>query len=263
MPAGSLTLELLSTGGGTCNSNPYAVCLSNFKINIASSCNVTIEPLMADNSYVPGIWSSNSGGTYTRLVSCPTWSREPVAPAGSGSPDQSQMKAAIKQAIEQQIYGSDYPQTLSGVTWQIFGQVYLATTIPESCSLKYAITQVRGWWADESACICAAPTNAVLALPLTVTACGGCTLLSPSLQATDGYDTLIDSAATRAACGVLHGLLGDGSECASLLTGCDPGRRPVDLGYLVGYACVLCSTGRPLPSCAGQLGRCLSACLAT
>lgn len=149
MPAGSLTLELLSTGGGTCNSNPYAVCLSNFKINIASSCNVTIEPLMATNSYVPGIWSSNSAGTYKRLVACPTWSREAVAPAGSGSPDQSQMKAAIKQAIEQHIYGSDYAQTLSSVTWEIIGKVYLQTTIPESCSLKYAITQVRGWWADE------------------------------------------------------------------------------------------------------------------
>ena len=143
--AGNLTLDLLSTGGGACDSTPLALCLSSFRIDVDASCNVGITPLLASNVYVPGIWSSNSAGTYTRLVACPTWAREAVSPAGGSSATPAQMTAAIKSAIEQHVYGSDYPLSLSSVTWIADGQVSLATTIPGSCTLKYAITQVREW----------------------------------------------------------------------------------------------------------------------
>lgn len=145
--AGSLTLDLLSTGGGSCSSNPLAICLTGFRINIAASCSVSITPQQASNDYVAGIWSSNSAGTYSRLVACPTWTSDAVVPDGGSSASQAQMKAAIKLAIEQHVYGSDYPLTLSSVTWIQDGQVSLATTIPGSCTLKYAITEVRaaGW----------------------------------------------------------------------------------------------------------------------
>lgn len=142
-PAGSLTLDLLSTGGGSCSSNPLAICLNSFTINIAASCSVSITPLLASNDYVAGIWSSNSAGTYSRPVACPTWTSDAVVPASGSSASQAQMKAAIELAIEQHVYGSDYPLTLSSVTWIQDGQVSLATTIPGSCTLKYAITQVR------------------------------------------------------------------------------------------------------------------------
>lgn len=137
--AASLTLDLLSTGGGSCDSNPLALCLSSFKIDIAAtSCAVTVTPLLASNTYVAGIWSSSSStGTYTRLMACPTWAREAVTPSGG----QAGLQAAIELAIEQHIYGSGYPQTLSS-SWNEAGQVTLTTTTG-SCTLKYAITQVR------------------------------------------------------------------------------------------------------------------------
>jgi hypothetical protein len=114
--------------------------MSSFRIDVASSCNITIVPLLASNDYVAGIWSSNSGGTYSRPVACPTWAREAVAPVGGSSATPTQMKAAIKQAIEQQVYGSDYPLTLTSMTFPDTGALRLVTTIPGSCNLDYIIS---------------------------------------------------------------------------------------------------------------------------
>ena len=144
--AGSLTLDLLSTGGGSCDSHPLALCLASLKIQIDASCNVGINPLLASNVFVPGIWSSNSAGTYKRLVACPTWMRTPLAPTGGTGPDQ--VRAAIKTAIEQHVYGSNQwlKQSLSSMTWSI-GTATLLTSVGGTCSLKYAVTQVNGWCA--------------------------------------------------------------------------------------------------------------------
>ena len=59
----------------------------------------------------------------------------------SGSTLEEKLQATIELAIEQHIYGSGYPQTLSS-NWNVAGQVTLTTTAG-SCALKYAITQVR------------------------------------------------------------------------------------------------------------------------
>ena len=138
--AGSLTLDLLSTSGTNCESNAIALCLSSFSVNIDTSCNVQVAPLLADKISVPGIWSANPGATYKRLMACPTWARAAVGAAGGASADAPAMRAAIELAIEQAIYGSAYPLGVTA-TWSS-GTLSLATATG-SCTLKYAVTSVR------------------------------------------------------------------------------------------------------------------------
>jgi len=150
MPAGSLTLDLLSTGGGSCDSTPLALCLSSFSIGVdATTCSVTVTPLQASGVYVPGIWSSNSAGTYKRPVACPTSARTAVTPSGSPNPSAAQMQDAIELAIEQHIYGASLKQDLTGVLGWSSGIATL-TAAAGSCTLKYAVTQVRrgGGWCE-------------------------------------------------------------------------------------------------------------------
>ena len=135
--AGSLTLDLVEATGTDCGSNAFAVCLSSFRIDIAADCAASVAPLSSTGVYVPGIWSSNPSGTYKRLVQCPTSARAAVT--NSGSP--SDIQGAIKTALEQHIYGSDYTLGLSSVAWSS-GTVTL-NTATGSCALKYGITNVR------------------------------------------------------------------------------------------------------------------------
>lgn len=136
-PAGNLALDLLSTGTG-CEASLYALCLSSLRIDISDQCDASVTPLLAAGNYAPGIWSSLPAATYTRLVACPTWARAAVA--GGSSATEAQLKAAIQTALEQAVYGSSYPLSLSAVTWAAKGQVTLTYG---TCALKYAITQVR------------------------------------------------------------------------------------------------------------------------
>jgi hypothetical protein len=209
--AGSLTLELLSTGGGSCDSTPLALCLSSFSIGVdASTCSVTVTPLQASSVYVPGIWSSNSGSTYKRPVACPTTARTAVTPAGSPNPSASQMQDAIRLAIEQHIYGSSLSQSLTGVLAWSSGLATFTPAAASSCSLKYAVTQV--------------------------------------LPASNSYTSQIAAGAYQAVCET-DGPLADGVDCQTDMGDiCAAGRRPVSLnGGSDGKACVLCRAGTYSP----------------
>lgn len=138
-PAGYLKLDLVSTSGAGCNSNLQALCLSSFRIDIDASCSVALAPLIGNGVYVPGIWSSNPGSTYPRLVGCPTWATAAVASSPEATPEQ--LQTAIQAALQRHVYGAAYELGISGVAWAS-GTVTIST-VAGGCALKYAITEVR------------------------------------------------------------------------------------------------------------------------
>ena len=138
-PAGYLQLDLISTTGTSCNANQHALCLSSFQIGIAADCKVALTPLLGSGVYAPGIWSSNPSATYARLVACPSWTTATVDP-GSSSASPDQLKAAIKTALQQHVYGASYELGVSSVVWSE-GTVTV-NTVAGGCALEYAITQV-------------------------------------------------------------------------------------------------------------------------
>lgn len=188
-PAGYLKLDLVSvSGGGSCDSSLLATCLPSLRVGISAACVVSLTPLLVTGTtLVPAIWSTNPGGTYAQLSSCPTAATTAVDPGSS--PSQAQLKAAIEAAFEQHIYGADYQQALTSVTWTS-GTVSLLTT-SGSCTLKYAVTEV-----------------------------------SPSDSA---YTSQIGADAAPAVCDISGSLVDGGECMMNLADSCAAGRRPVEL----------------------------------
>jgi hypothetical protein len=192
-----------ASGGASCQSSLYALCLPSLYIGITANCDVTVTPLLAGSgsSYVPAIWSSNPSGTYKQLVACPAAAGQAVQPGSSATP--AQLRAAARTALENHIYGPAYVQALSDVTWAS-GTVSL-TTVADSCLLKYAITDV-----------------------------------SPSSST---YSTQLGADAVPAECDSQGTLLDGGECQLDLVgNSCAAGTQPVSLSS-GGVACALCRAG--------------------
>ena len=130
----------MSTTGAGCNANQHALCLSSFQIGIDADCKVALTPLLGSGVYAPGIWSSNPGATYARLVACPSWTTAAVDP-GSSDATPEQLQAAIKTALQRHVYGASYELGVSSVGWA--NGTATVNTVAGGCALQYAITQVR------------------------------------------------------------------------------------------------------------------------
>ena len=137
--AGYLKLDLLSsTGGASCGSTPLALCLASFRVDVTDGCTVSVTPLLAAGVYVPGLWSTNPGASYAKPLACPDGAGTAVAAAAPLAA--ADVQAAIELALERRVYGASYELGLSGA-W-LNGTLTL-TTAADSCSLKYAISEVR------------------------------------------------------------------------------------------------------------------------
>ena len=140
--AGFLRLDLLSTSSSQCSQGLYALCLPSLQIDIDAACTVAVLPLLGSSAavFVPGIWSSNPGSTYARLVRCPAnWARAPVAAGEAGSATAMELQAAITMALQNHIYGASYPLPVS-VLWEASNVTVVS--VADGCELTYAITQV-------------------------------------------------------------------------------------------------------------------------
>lgn len=146
---GYLKLDLISTTGGAgCASTPLALCLPSLRVQVDADCGITVAPPNASwpqpgwwtpGGYVSSIWSANPVDTYASLRACPTAVSGPVASASPQGP--AQVRAAIEQAVEQHVYGADYPLATSAA----WGNGTLTFTTAGSCALKYGFTEVGRW----------------------------------------------------------------------------------------------------------------------
>ncbi|PSC76086.1 serine threonine [Micractinium conductrix] len=183
---GYLKLDLLSsTGGASCGSTPLALCLASFRVDVTDGCTVSVTPLLAAGVYVPGLWSTNPGASYAKPLACPDGAGTAVAAAAPLAA--ADVQAAIELALERRVYGASYELGLSGA-W-LNGTLTL-TTAADSCSLKYAISEVS----------------------------------------TSDYAAQISEHAVRVECLEEGGALVLGTECqTNTATNCPPGARPVTI----------------------------------
>ncbi|KAL4424818.1 hypothetical protein ABPG77_011068 [Micractinium sp. CCAP 211/92] len=140
-----LKLDLISaTGGAGCASTPLALCLPSLRVQVDADCGIAVAPPNASwpqpgwwtpGGYVSSIWSANPADTYASLRACPTAVSGPVASASPQGP--AQVRAAIEQAVEQHVYGADYPLATSAA----WGNGTLTFTTAGSCALKYGFTE--------------------------------------------------------------------------------------------------------------------------
>ena len=137
LPAGSFTANLFSTGGGVCNSNPFAKCFSSFTLATdvsGAGCGITLTPLAVSGVTVPALWTAASSGSAAVYVSCPT-----SALTGTGVADAAgtlEVLTAAKDVLNAAIWSTPVTELTSADLVQQGVFSFISST----CTLQYRIT---------------------------------------------------------------------------------------------------------------------------
>ena len=145
--AGSFTADLFSTGGGACNSSPWAKCLSSFSLTAGvrgGNCGITLTPLAASGVTISELWTPAGSGSYAKYVTCPTSAL--TATVGS-SASISEILTAARGVLNSALWSTAVNELAADPA--VAGGVFSFTAA--ACTLQYRITSSTGIAGAETA----------------------------------------------------------------------------------------------------------------
>ena len=145
--SGSFTADLFSAGGGACDANPFAKCLSSFTVtagSAAAGCGITLTPLAASGVTIPALWTASSSGSYAKYVSCPTSALTTTVGDAASLAD---ILAAAKDVLNSALWATAVTEVAADPTVATGVLSYTAAT----CALQYRITSSTGITGAEAA----------------------------------------------------------------------------------------------------------------
>ncbi len=131
-------MDIVGVSGTGADTHEVAKCLSTVRVNVAGTCDVTINAPAAGGSFVDALWatSGQSTKTYKQYQECPVVTGTAVTPTGGAAATPTDMQAAILAALNAHVYSGAKSSGINGITYTAGVVAVTAGTLTWTYAIK-------------------------------------------------------------------------------------------------------------------------------
>ena len=103
-------MDIVGVSGTGASTHEVAKCLSTVRVNVASTCAITINAPAAGGSFVDGLWATSGKATYAQYQECPVGTGASFTGGASTAAD-------IQTALNAHVYSGAKSSGITGITY--------------------------------------------------------------------------------------------------------------------------------------------------